>query len=72
MRLRECGELRRGVINKNKKILARTLGHVRPRDSAAVTARTGHQLGGLVEHDGERDVSAESIGEAEPRVSPYF
>jgi hypothetical protein len=31
-----------------------------------VTARTGHQLGGLVKCDGERDVPTEGAREAEP------
>jgi hypothetical protein len=31
-----------------------------------VTAKTGHQLGGLVKRDGERDVPTEGAREAEP------
>src|SRR6266851_8143576 len=39
--LEEHGELQREVINENKKILARTLVHVRPRDSAALSSHCG-------------------------------
>jgi len=40
--LKECGELRREVINENKKILACTLVHAWLRDSAMLSSHRGY------------------------------